>query len=110
MSRPSDSAERRQAPRLPAAGSVRTQKGVGTPRDVSSTGVFFEVDEPYALGESVSLSLVLERPYAAAPIRLQGKGRVVRVEPRGGRIGVAVAVTWDVIERHEPPVRGRRGA
>ncbi len=64
--------------------------------------MFFEVDEPYALGDSVSLSLVLERPYSAVPIRLQGKGRVVRVEPRGRKIGIAVAVTWGLIERHEP--------
>ncbi len=90
--------------RVPIAGAVRTQKqGLGTARNVSTTGVFFEVDEPYALGESVNLSLVLERPYSTVPIRLQGKGRVVRVEARGRKLGVAVAVTWGVIERLAPP-------
>jgi hypothetical protein len=102
MPRPSDSAERRQAVRVPVAARVRTRKGVGAARDVSTTGIFFEVDESYVPGESVDLSVVLERPYSAVPIRLQGKGRVVRVEPRGRRLGVAVAVTWGVIERHQP--------
>ncbi len=91
---------------MPVAGTVTTDKGVGVARDVSTTGVFFEADEPYALGESVSLSLVIERPYAAVPIRLNGTGRVVRVEPRGGKTGIAVALTWGVIERDEPPRSG----
>jgi hypothetical protein len=103
MPRPADSAERRQAVRYPVSGVVKTRKGAGTARDVSTTGVFFEVDEPYAVGESVSLSVVLERPPAAVPIRLQGEGRVVRVEPRGRRLGIGVAVTWGLVERHEPP-------
>jgi hypothetical protein len=46
---------------------------------------------------------VLDRSSSAVPIRLQGKGRVVRVESRGRKIGVAVAVTWGLIERHDPP-------
>jgi hypothetical protein len=103
MARPSDSPERRQASRFPAAGTIRTQKGVGAVLDVSTTGVFFEADEPYAAGEPVSLSLVLEPPLSAVRVRLQGTGHVIRVEPRGRKNGIAVAVTWGVIEREPPP-------
>ncbi|HEV8676153.1 MAG TPA: PilZ domain-containing protein [Methylomirabilota bacterium] len=103
MPRSSDSAERRQSARFPVAGTIRTEKGAGIARDVSTTGLFFETDEPYTVGESVSLSLVLERPYSAVPVRLQGTGRVVRVEQRGRKTGIGVAVTWGLIERHEPP-------
>jgi hypothetical protein len=103
MPRPPDSEERRRTGRFSVAGTVRTQKGTGVARNVSTTGVFFEADEAYAVGESVSLSLVLERPYPAVSVRVQGTGRVVRVERRGRKIGIAVAVTWGLIERHTPP-------
>jgi hypothetical protein len=101
MPQRAESTDRRQASRIPVAGTVRTAKGVGVAHDVSSTDIFFESDEPYTLGESIDLSLVLERPDASVPIRLMGRGHVVRVEPRGRKIGIGVAVTWGVIERDE---------
>ena len=59
-----------------------------TARDVSASGVFIETDASYALGSPVNLALDLDSPWGRIVIHSEGK--IVRVEHREDRIGVAV--------------------
>jgi hypothetical protein len=86
-----DRSDRRQAARFRIAIPVELEGGMGTTRDVSLSGVFFETEQSFAPGEQISLALVLERVSLGRPVRLQCDGRVVRVTPVDRRIGVAVA-------------------
>ncbi len=88
------SRERRRAARFPIAIPVELEGGTGVTRDVSLSGVFFETNQFFALGEPIRLTLVLERASPGQPVRLQCDGRVVRVERRQAelRLGIAVAI------------------
>jgi Tfp pilus assembly protein PilZ len=52
--------------------------------DISTSGILFETDRAYAIGETIRLSLNFEHE------TLRCEARVVRVEPRNGQFGVAV--------------------
>ncbi len=85
--------ERRQAARIATAIPVEIQGGRGTTRDVSTSGVFFETDLSLLPGEPITVYLILEHVSPAAPLRVRCEGRIVRVERRDGRRGVAVAAS-----------------
>ncbi len=85
--------ERRQVTRFIIALPVEFENGTGITRDVSASGVFFETERPFALGERVCLTLVLGGTPPNVKVRLQCQGEVVRVEQLGGKVGVAVAFT-----------------
>jgi Tfp pilus assembly protein PilZ len=58
--------------------------GIGTMCDISTSGILFETERTYSIGDTIRLSLSFEHE------TLQCEGRVVRVEPRNGQFGVAV--------------------
>lgn len=60
----------------------------GIARDVSASGIFFETDAAYAIGSPVNLALDLDTPWGKVMLRCEGK--IVRVERRDEKIGVAV--------------------
>ncbi len=90
-------AERRSAPRHRLATLVTFPGGSGVTRDLSTTGLFFLTDGPFAVGQPVQLSITLEHADPESPTELTCRGRVCRVErqipePAGGTVvGVAVA-------------------
>ena len=53
-------------------------------RNISKSGIFFETGSAYSIGDTIRLLLYFE------PETLQREARVVRVEPRNGKSGVAV--------------------
>jgi hypothetical protein len=79
--------ERRKGKRFKFALRVQLNDGIGTTCDISSSGIFFESDRAYAIGETLQLSLHFEHE------TLQCEARVMRVEPRNGQFGVAVELT-----------------
>jgi hypothetical protein len=85
--------DRRKAPRFQVALPVELVGGTGMTRDLSARGVFFETDRIFGLGEVIQFALVLEYIDPGQPVRLQCRGRVVRLERQGNTMGVAVAVT-----------------
>jgi hypothetical protein len=85
--------DRRKAPRFRVALPVELPEGAGVTRDLSVCGVFLETDCVFALGEVIEFALVLRYVDPNRPVRLQCRGQVVRVEPRGESIGVALAIT-----------------
>jgi hypothetical protein len=84
--------DRRKAPRFQVALPVELMEGTGVTRDLSAGGVFFETDRVFGLGEVSQFALVLEYIDPRQPVRLQCRGRVVRLERRGNTMGVAVAI------------------
>ena len=63
---------------------MQLNDGIGMTRDISTSGIFFETENPYAIGDTIRLFLNFEHE------TLQCEARVVRVEPRNGQFGVAV--------------------
>jgi hypothetical protein len=66
---------------------VQLNDGTGITRDISKSGIFFETESAYSIGDRIRLSLNFEQE------TLQCEARVVRVEPRNGQFGVAVELT-----------------
>lgn len=85
-------AERREATRLPIGLPVELERGKGWTRDVSASGVFFETDAAPSPGAPIKFSMLLEYAYPT-PLRLDCEGQIIRVERRGGKVGVAAAIT-----------------
>ncbi|HEY3065414.1 MAG TPA: PilZ domain-containing protein [Methylomirabilota bacterium] len=88
-------AERRIARRRPLVLPVELLAGDGDGRtlNLSESGVFFETDEEFSPNARISLSLVLPHVHPLPPIRMTANGRIVRVESRNGRFGIAVQFT-----------------
>jgi Tfp pilus assembly protein PilZ len=76
--------ERRRGQRFKLALAVQLSDGKGTTCDISTSGIFFETECAYAIGDMIRLFLSFEHE------TLQCEARVVRVEPRNGQFGVAV--------------------
>jgi hypothetical protein len=83
--------EQRREERVPAALRVGLDNGSGVTRDVSASGVFFETETGYAPGSTIRFTIDLGAPGGNMVLSCQGD--IVRVENRGGRIGVAVKIT-----------------
>jgi hypothetical protein len=83
--------EQRREERVPASLRVGLDKGSGVTRDVSASGVFFETEAAYAAGSTIRFTIDLGTP--GGDMVLSCQGDIVRVENRGGRIGVAVKIT-----------------
>jgi hypothetical protein len=62
-------------------------------RDVSSRGVFMYVDREFAEGATIEFVMNLPREITLAePIRVQCTGRVLRLETKNRRQGIAVSI------------------
>jgi hypothetical protein len=80
--------ERRRARRYPVSLEFALEGGIGRTVNISSLGVYFETEVPVAAG--LSFRLVLPFEYAIpGGASIVWDARVVRVEQRPGRWGVA---------------------
>lgn len=85
--------ERRQASRYRVNLPVELEHGSGWTRDISESGVFFEAEQPFAIGQAIRFSVMLAYAYPGTPLQLHGEGSIVRVERHDGRVGVAIALS-----------------
>jgi hypothetical protein len=90
--------EQRQAPRYCVEIPVELDDRRGRTHDVSASGVFFEIDEPFAPGALIRFVLVF-----GGGLRVRCEGEIVRVEQREGKLGVAVAITSHRFGEHGEP-------
>lgn len=65
-------------------------------RDISASGIFFEMDAKIRLESPVNFEWDFDSPQGTMMLKCQGN--IVRVEPRGSRVGVAVKITESAIE------------
>ncbi len=82
-----------RAPRHVMAVPVRLKKGVGRCRNISNSGMYFEMDEPLAPGAVISVAVTLDNVHPMPPIELTAEGRVVRAERHDGKFCIAIAFT-----------------
>ncbi|MGA8527041.1 MAG: PilZ domain-containing protein [Candidatus Sulfotelmatobacter sp.] len=75
---------------FPTGGAVREIAGVST--NISVSGVLLRVDDPVPVRTRVSLMMAVQDPRLRHPVRLLGKGKVVRVERLETGTGFAVAI------------------
>ena len=92
MHSPPGRPERRRSQRFQIALPVEFPGGTGITRDLSICGMYFETDRIFVPGEIIEFTLVLEYLDLGQPVRLQCRGRVVRVERHNRICGVAVAI------------------
>ena len=79
---------KRREKRVAAALPLDLPGAKGMARDVSASGMFFETDASYAIGSSIRIALALDTPWGKVMVRCRGK--IVRLEPRARKVGVAV--------------------
>jgi hypothetical protein len=94
-----DHREQRTEERVFTALPVDLGNGTGVTRDVSASGIFFEIDSNYRLGSAIEFVVEMHTP--GGKMLLKCEGEIVRIEPRGPRVGVAVKITTSSLE----PVR-----
>lgn len=68
----------------------------GITRDVSASGIFFEIDASFALDSTIGFAVEMDTP--GGKIMLKCHGNIVRIEPRGSRVGVAVKIVESTME------------
>ena len=84
--------EQRREPRHRGKLLVQFESGIGITRDFSGSGVFFETDRSFSPGQPIEFILVLENLNPARPVRMKCRGKIIRVEESGQKIGVAAAI------------------
>ena len=72
---------------------VQLTNGRGRARNISNSGLFFELAEPLEPGKTLHVSLILNDLHPMPPVQLEAAGRVVRVERLDGKAGVAIEFT-----------------
>jgi hypothetical protein len=68
----------------------------GKTRDVSASGILFETDATYALGNSINFAVQFTTSTGKMVLRCQGE--VVRIEPQGKKVKVAVKISQSTLE------------
>ena len=89
--------EKRKEERMSVMRPVRLDRAAGLTRNISASGVFFEADADYALGSKIIFAIELDGPQGQK-LELITRGEIVRVEPRGGKVGVAVKIVASKLE------------
>jgi hypothetical protein len=84
---------KRSAKRIRIEVPVHLEPGSGVTRDVSQSGVYFLTDQPFSPGMPVSFILKLDYVFPGEPVHLRCRGKVVRVEEVGDRVGVAASIS-----------------
>jgi hypothetical protein len=104
-------ADRRRAWRYPVTLDVAVESHNAISRDVSASGIYFETDASLVPGQQISFALTLERVYPDVRLDLQCLGKIVRVERRNGRLGVAATIdSWSLDPSDRPDgQRSQRG-
>jgi hypothetical protein len=88
--------EMRRDQRVKVALPVFLENATGVLRDMSASGAFFWTSGTYALGEEISFSIELQK--AGGRMMWTCRGDVVRTEPRGRAMGVAVRIVEEELE------------
>lgn len=90
------STEQRREERVATELPVELDGAQGITKNVSATGIFFETDASFSVGTEVSFAVELATP--GGQMTMQCRGEIVRIDPRAGRIGVAVKITESTLE------------
>ena len=81
--------------------------GTGFTRDISASGIYFEVDDA-PIGDSPLAFTVEFKNDTGAGMALRCRGEVLRVEERGGRVGIAARILESKLEPRRAQIEPRR--
>lgn len=81
---------RRKEDRINCEHPVSLEDTKGTTRNISASGVYFVTHSFYMPGNLISFTLEFESP--GGTLLLKCDGKVIRIEPRDGEVGVAVRI------------------
>jgi hypothetical protein len=98
--------ERRKSTRFQIKLSVEFDKGTGVTRDFSGSGVYFETDQSFSPSDPLEFFMNLKHSDLGSQTRVRCRGQVVRVEPLGERMGIAVAINSYGFENLHQPEQG----
>jgi len=87
--------EKRKDVRLRTELPVALENATGITRDMSASGAFFWTSGNHAVGEKISFAIGLQDGKGTI---WMCEGVVVRVEPRGKDVGVAVRITRTMVQ------------
>lgn len=87
--------EKRKEVRLRTELPVALENATGITRDMSASGAFFWTSGNHAVGEKISFAIGLQDGKGTV---WMCEGVVVRVEPRGKDVGVAVRITSAMVQ------------
>src|SRR5207247_11138614 len=82
-----------RSPRHRLVAPIELPNGRGLVRNISNSGLFFELDEPLELGRTLHVSLILNDLHPMPPVQLEAAARVVRVERLDGKAGIGIEFT-----------------
>ncbi len=88
--------EKRRHQRVETALPVFLENATGVTRDMCASGVYFWTDGVCAPGKDIGVSIELQT--AEGRMMRKCKGEVLRTEPRGTDVGVAVRITESAME------------
>ncbi len=81
----------RREPRFESDLAVELEGGSARARNVSASGIYFETSMPLRKGAELRFTVQFA-PIEGAPLRMQCRARVVRVERLVGRFGVGATI------------------
>jgi hypothetical protein len=81
----------RQEERFDTTLTVRLERGSAVTRNVSANGIYFLTDVAFEVGANVSFALDFQN-LPGGPLQVNCIARVVRIEERDGKQGVAAAI------------------
>ena len=82
----------RKDERVPTELKLKLEKGEGTVRNVSASGIYFLTDLPLEEGQPVQLTLEFVG-FPGGPLEVTCAARVVRIEPQGPTSGIAATIS-----------------
>ena len=89
--------DKRQERRMSMTRPVQLERGKGVTRNISISAVFFEIDMEYDPGNKFNFTIELDGP-ADKTLMLRCRGAIVRVELRGGKLGIAAKIVASKLE------------
>jgi hypothetical protein len=93
---PSGGAHRRRDERISTQFPVSVNGTAGKTRDISASGIFFELDQDTKLGSKIHFSVQLDTP--GGLLNMVCEGEVIRLEKRDGKLGVAAKIIRQEME------------
>ena len=93
--------EKRGEERMSVTRPVVLARGSGVTRNISTSGVFFEINANYAVGSKIIFAIELDGSQGEK-LELRSRGEIVRIEHRAGKVGVAVKIVASKLEPGQP--------
>jgi hypothetical protein len=87
---PTSAAQRRKEPRVPTHLPVVMNGKKGIAKDISASGIYFELDEKQKVGSTIHFSIEMDTP--GGQLMFVCEGKVIRAEEADGKVKIAAKI------------------